>query len=418
MVLLTLQALPFVSFPACAQEQTYVIVSEEVNVYMAHDGSADINYLIQIMVRPQSSMVAGLTIHLPNWRFSTSQMTVTLDGRTIPDLKKTGPSESDLKIYFNSAEVLQPASTHTLSIVVNVGAMALKHPSDSGLARVTFTPTWWDPLSAQSIQSLMVRIHLPEGYNATSRVHATSGAFTGMHGDRIFYAWNFTDIPADQKNTFHVDFPASWVSKVYDPFWDIQFHFYQNYLYIIVVVVIVAVVIVAARRTIRKPYIKPYLNIEGWGERTGFGPMEAASLLDLDRERVAAMFLVDLALVDAIEVKDPKTMEIEVKNPDHEGRSAPFLGCIRNGLLNPIATTNFLGALKEDVLSKLEDFDLSKTKAFYSSEGPARWSRFKKVKNPSVDDVLWLMTDPEALKRFKDAKFEGVPDWASWTVVL
>jgi hypothetical protein len=406
------------SVPASAQELTYVITSEDVAVYMAHDGSADINYFIQMMVRPQSSMVEGLTIHLPNWRFDLGQMSVTLDGHPVTGLKKSGSSESDLKVSFNSAEVMQPGSSHTFIIVVNVGAMALKHPSNSGLARVTFTPTWWNPLSVQSIQSLTVQIHLPEGYNETSKVHATPGATMGEHGDRIFFAWNFTDVSPDQKNTFHVDFPASWVSKVYDPFWDLQFHFYQNYLYIIVVVLIVAAVVVVARRALRKPYVKPYLNIEGWGERTGFGPMEAASLLDLDRERVVMMFLVDLAMVDAIEIKDPATMDIEVKNLEHEGRSAQFLNCIRDGKLNPIATTNFLGTLKDEVLSKLEDFDLSQTKAHYANEGPARWSLLRKVKAPSVDEVLWLMTDQKAPKRFKDAKFEGVPDWTSWKVVL
>jgi len=238
------------------------------------------------------------------------------------------------------------------------------------------------------------------------------------HGNRILLSWNFTDIPADQKHTLKVDFPTSWVTKVYDPFWDLQFHFYQNYLYIVAVVMIIAVVAVVARRAFRKPYVKPYLSIEGWGERTGFGPMEAATLLELDRERVAAMYLVDLAMVDAIVIKDPQSMDIEVKNPEHEGRSAPFLGCIREGRLNPIATTNFLGALKDDVLSKLEDFDMSQTKAHYAKEGPAHWSLFKKVKAPSVDEVLWLMTDEKAPKRFKDAKFDGVPDWTSWKVVL
>ena len=418
MALLTLQSLALLSPQASAQELTFVITSEDVNVYMAHDGSADINYQIQILVRPDSTAVGSLTIHLPNWHFDTSQMTVTLDGRTLPDLKKVGSSENDLRISLNAAEVMQPDSAHTLSIVVSVGAMALKNPSNSGLARVTFTPTWWDPLYVQSIQELKVHIHLPEGYNATSKVHATAGAVMGQSGDRIYFYWNLTDIPADQKNTYYVDFPASWVSKVYDPFWDIQFHFYQNYLYLLVVVLIVAVVVVVARRGFRKPYVKPYLNIEGWGERIGFGPMEAASLLDLERERVAAMFLVDLAMVDAIEVKDPSTMEIEIKNPDHAGRSQPFLCCIRDGKLNSIATTNFLGALKDEVLSKLEDYDLSRTKAHYSGEGHVHWERSRNNKAPSVDDVLWVMTDEKAPKHFKDARFEGVPDWTSWKVVL
>jgi hypothetical protein len=418
MVLLTVQALAFVSAPASAQELVYVINSESVDVYISHDGSADINYLIHLTVRPQSAYVSSLTIHLPNWRFDIGKMTVTLDGNSVADLKKAGSSESDIKLSFNSAELLQPGTSHTLSIVVNIGAMVFKHPSSSGMARVTFTPTWWNPLSVQSIQNLNVRIHLPEGYNETSKVHATSGALMSEHGNRIVFAWNFTDIPADQKHTLHVDFPTSWVTKVYDQFWDLQFHFYQNYLYIMVLVMIIVAVVVVARRGFRKPYVKPFLSVEGWGERTGFGPMEAASLLELDRERVAAMFLVDLAMVDAIAVKDPVTMDIEVKNPEHEGRSAPFLGCIREGKLNPIATTNFLGSLKDDVLSKLEDFDMSQTKAYYSKEGPAHWSLLRKVKVPSVDDVLWLMTDEKAQKRFKDAKFEGVPDWTSWKVVL
>jgi hypothetical protein len=418
MTVLILQVMTFISAPASALEVVYVINSESVDVYISPDGSADINYNIQLMVRPQSSYVSTLTIHLPNWRFDIAEMSVTLDGRPVTDLKKVGSSESDLKIAFNPAEVLQPGTAHTISIVVNVGAMVLKHPSNSALGRITFTPTWWNPLSVQSIQNLDIRIHLPEGYNKTAKVHSTSGAIVGEHGNRIFLAWNFTDVPADQKHTIRVDFPASWVSKVYDPFWDIQFHFYQNYLYIIVVVVIVAAVVVVARRAFRKPYVKPYLNVEGWGERAGFGPMEAASLLDLDHARVAAMFLLDLAMVDAIEIKDPVTMAIEVKNPEHEGRSAQFLGCIRDGRLSPIATTNYLGSLKDDVLSRLEDFDLSQTKAHYAQEGPAHWSRFKTVKAPTVDDVLWLMTDQKAAKRFKETQFEGVPDWTSWKVVL
>jgi hypothetical protein len=92
MVLLTVQALAFISAPASAQELVYVINSESVDVYISHDGSADINYLIHLTVRPQSAYVSSLTIHLPNWRFDIGQTTVTLDGNSVMDLKKAGTS--------------------------------------------------------------------------------------------------------------------------------------------------------------------------------------------------------------------------------------------------------------------------------------------------------------------------------------
>ena len=239
-----------------------------------------------------------------------------------------------------------------------------------------------------------------------------------LTGGRIVLSWSYTDVPPDQRLEHRVDFPRSAVDKVFDPFWDIEFHYYQNYLVILFIVILVAVIYVLIKRSLRKPYIKPYLSIEGWGTRKGFGPMEAAFVLGLPRERVAVMFLVDLAMVEAIEIKDPDKMEVSIKNPDHEGRSALFLDCIRNGRLDPIATTNFLGTLHDEVLAKLEGYDLEETKTHYAAQGQTRWSKLKANKAQPVDDVLWLMTDTKSKKRFREAPIEGAPDWTQWKVAL
>jgi hypothetical protein len=403
------------SLGAPASSAIYVITSEQLDVFVGHDGSADMSYQIGITVRPQSTIISGFVIHLPNWHFETSDVSAKLDNKVLQGLKKTGPAENDLQVNLDSANEMSPGQSYAFSLVVNVGAMVLKHPSDPSKARISITPTWWDPNIVQSIQSLKVNLNLPEDLLDQSKVQYSDGAQVGEHGNRLILSWNYTDVPSDQRTELHADIPASAVSHVYDPFWDIQFHFYQNWLYMIVVIVAVVVVAVGIRKALRKPYVKPYLNIEGWGPRKGLGPMEAALLLDLGNDRVAAMFLVDLAMVDAIGVQDK--MQIEVKNPEHEGRSSPFLGCIRNGRLDPIATTNFLGALKDEVTGKLEGYDIAETKAHYSGQGPSKWSLLKGAKAPNIDDLLWLMTDPKAKKRFKDAKFEGVPDWTGWTVV-
>jgi len=417
--LLVLQATALLAQPslgASASGEVYVITSERLDVFVGHDGSADMSYQIGITVRPQSTIVGGFVIHLPNWHFETSDVSAMLDNKVVQGLKKTGTAENDIRVTLDPADEMQPGVSYQFSMAVNVGAMVMKHPTDTSKARVSITPTWWDPDIVQSIQSLSVNLNLPEDLLDQSKVQYTAGAVLGEHGNRLILSWNYTDAPSDQRTELHADIPASAVSHVYDPFWDIQFHFYQNWLYLIVVVVAVVVVAVVVRRVLRKPYVKPYLNIEGWGPRKGLGPMEAALLLDLGNDRVAAMFLVDLAMVDAIGVQDK--MQIEVKNPEHEGRSSPFLGCIRNGRLDPIATTNFLGALKDEVTGKLEGYDIAETKAHYSEQGPSKWSRLKGSKAPNIDELLWLMTDPKAKKRFKDAKFEGVPDWTGWTVVL
>jgi hypothetical protein len=417
--LLVLQAMALLAQPslgASVSDEVYVITSERLDAFVSHDGSADLNYRIQITVRPQSTPVGSFVIHMPNWHFETSGVTAKLDDKIIQGLKKTGSAENDIKVTLDPVNEMQPGVSYDFSLVVNVGAMVLKHPTVSSKARVSITPTWWDPNIVQNIQRLEVNLNLPEDLLDQSKVQYTSGAVVEVHGNRLILSWNYTDVPSDQRTELYADIPASAVSHVYDPFWDIQFHFYQNWLYLVVVIVAVAVVAVGVKKALRKPYVKPYLDIEGWGPRKGLGPMEAALLLDLGNDRVAAMFLVDLLMVDAIGIQDK--MQIEVKNPEHEGRSSPFLGCIRNGRLDPIATTNFLGAIKDEVTGKLEGYDIAETKAHYSAQGPTKWSRLKGSKVPNIDELLWLMTDPKAKKRFKDAKFEGVPDWTGWTVVF
>jgi len=406
------------STASATSTEIIVISSETATVYVADDGSADIKYEIHISVRPQSSAVSQLLIHMPNWRFELSGTSVTLDGATLRNLKKTGSAESNIQINFETGEGLQPGSSHILILVSNVGAMVLKHPSDQSRGRITFSPTWWNPDIVQEIQDLRVSINLPEGFLDQAKISYSSGAVVSEHGNRIVLNWALGAVPTDTKVTLHVDIPASAVDKVYDPFWDIQFHFYQNYLLILLLIIPIVVIAYGVKRALRRPYIKPYLNIEGWGPRTGFGPMEAAMLLDVERERVAAMFLVDLIMVEAIAIKDPETMAIDILNPDHEGRSAPFLGCIRAGRLDPIPTTNFLGDLRDEVLAKLEGYDIAETKAHYTDQGEPRTSRKKTLKAPTVDEVLWLMTGPNATTRFKENSIEGIPDWTAWKVIL
>ena len=417
-ILMLLPALALCSSTATAAEITYVITSEDVNLYLSKDGSASLNYDIHVTVRPQSDSVDHFVIHMPNWQFEPSSSTVSLDGRTLKDIKKTGARESDMLITLGPANALPAGTVHSLSVVTDVGAIAMKHPSDGNKARISFTPTWWDPNEVQLVQNVKVGIHLTEDFLDTAAISYTDGANVTVFGERIVLTWTYKDVPPEQRIDHRVDIPRSAVDKVYDEFWDIEFHYYQNYLLLVVILVLVGVAYVAIKRALRKPYIKPYLNLEGWGTRKGFGPMEAAFVLGLPRERVAAMFLVDLVMVDAIEVKDPERMEVTVKNPDHEGRSAPFLGCIRNGRLDPIATTNFLGSLQDEVLAKLEGYDVEETKAHYATQGGTRRSRPGSGRQQPVDDVLWLMTDPRSKKRFKEAPVEGVPAWTSWKVTL
>jgi len=404
----------------CSASSNIVIVinSEDLAVFVSHDGSADMQYIIHLTVRPQSSIVTGLTIHLPNWRFETSKTTVTINSKVVQDLKKIGKAENDLALSLGPALALQPDTTYALSVLVSMGAMAMKSPAGAGKARVSVTPTWWDPNTVQEVQAMSVSLNLPEDFLDQSKVQSTTGATTMEHGGRIVLTWNFTGLSPGDRKEVHADFPASAVSKVYDPFWDVQFHFYEAYLYIFLVVAIVAVAAYGVKRYIRRPYIKPYLNVEGWGIYEGLGPMEAALLLDLGDDCVVAMFLLDLAMVDAIEVTDPQKMLVEIRNPDYEGRSSQLLGCIRGGRLDPISTTNLLGSLRDEILGKLDGHDMEGTKAHYASIGPSKWTKVKKGKAPPVDDILWLMTAPKANERFEKARFEGVPDWGSWKVVL
>lgn len=416
--LLVLTTLSLVACNVSAADLVYVITNEEVDVYVQEDGSADIQYEIHITVRPQSSTVNGFKIHLPNWQFEGKDITATMDGDQIVGVRKSRSSETEVEISLNAAEAMQPSTNHIFILVVNVGAMVVKHPSDAGQARVTFRPTWWNPDHVQEIQNLNVHIHLPEDYFDEGSIEHSDGATVNEVSNRLMISWHEENLPPDFKRNYRVDFPASIVDRIYDPFWDLQLHDYEIWLIIILVVVIVVIVVYGVRKAVRRPYVKPYLNFEAWGARKGFGPMDAALVLGLKKERMACMFLMDLVMVGAIEVKDPKTMEVTIENPEYEGRSSQFLSCIRKGHPDPIATSNLIDSIKDEVDAKLEGYDQEATVSHYKAQAPKRWSKFRPSKTLNVDEVLWLMTAEDAKKRFKDKAPKGIPSWTGWKVVV
>jgi hypothetical protein len=416
--LIALPALGLFSQTASAANELYVIAEEKVDVYLLKDGSADIKYQLHITVRPQSDTVDSFKVHLPNWRFSESSLSASIDGETIVGVAKSKDNENEVSITLNSREAMEPGTSHLFLLVVNVGAMAVKHPSDPDMARVSFTPTWWNPKKVQEVQVLKVHIHLPTGYLDAGNIDHTKGANVTEVNERLMLSWEETDLAADEKRTFRADFPASTIDNVSDPFWDIQFHYYQNYILIVVIVVMVAIAVVVVKRALRRPYIKPYMTVEAWGARKGLGPLEAALVLKRKRSRIACMFLMDLVMVGAVEIEDTKDMRIKVVNPEYGGRAEPFLNCIREGRVDPIVSSNLIASMGDEVNAKLVDYDGLETKAHYKAQGPKRWSRVRRDKTPSVDELLWLMTDAKAKKRFRKAKFTDVPDWTKWRVKL
>jgi hypothetical protein len=388
-----------------AQDWSYTVPENRVNLYINGDGTARIVYDITFVNDPGAPAMDGIDVGMPNSTYDLSATSASLNGVTITDIGDSPYVTPGIGVELGSAHAIGPGQTGVLHFETTVRDLIYQDSKDTEYASVEFTPTYFDGSAAHGTTRLDVSFHLPLGVTADEpRYHDEPFTDSYFEDDRVVYQWVKEDARPDRQYVFGVSFPEQYLAAgvVQAPpafrlpnlsgccsspvFW------------------IVAVVLgwgffsflgSRAKKQRRMKYMPPALAVEGTGVKRGLTAVEAAILLEAPLDKVMTMILFGLVKKGAITVETEKPLRVKVQEPPPADLKLRYY---ERRFINAIGDDGqpAEGALREliidligDVNKKLTGFSRNETKAYYKDIAARAWQQVEAADTPEVLGERW-----------------------------
>ncbi|MHA1146781.1 MAG: hypothetical protein ACTSR8_00885 [Promethearchaeota archaeon] len=203
--------------PARAQNYSFEVDSEIVNVYIEKDGSITIEYWINFTCDLGAHSIDYVDIGFPNQHYDIDSVKADLDGQKV---SITGPSpyvEYGVEIYLGSNAIM-PGESGTLHVKGNNPKMVYEDYEDISLASVEFSPTWFDSDFCPKFDFLQVNFYFPDGCDDGDEVkyhYEKYDAWSRDDDGDLIFTWEKENAEMKQY-TFGVSFPKKYVDS-YQP---------------------------------------------------------------------------------------------------------------------------------------------------------------------------------------------------------
>jgi hypothetical protein len=413
---------------ALAQNYSFSLDQETVNVFWNSDGSASIDYVFVFTNDPGASPIDFIDVGLPNSNYDLNSISAEVDGVPLTNIETSPYVDPGVAIGLGS-NAIPPGETGAVHVFIGrVEQVLYPDSSDQDYASAVFSPTWFGSEFVHGATDLTVTFHLPPGVQPEEpRWHAAPPGFpeqpeTNLDEEgRVIYTWRNPNASGDKQYTFGASFPAqyvpadaivrpnpfAWVGPLLIPLLCVGFF-----------VAIIAWGLVADRRR-KLQYLPPKIAIEGHGIKRGLTAVEAAILMEQPMDKLMTMILFSLLKKNAARVVTRDPLEIEKIEPipdDLQPYELDFLIAFDEprGAQRRKALQKMMVDLVKSVGQKMKGFSRRESVAYYRDIMERAWAQVAAADTPEVksekyDEVMeWTMLDREYEGRTKDV-FRGGP---------
>ncbi len=429
--------------PSYAQDYSFSLDQEVVDVWINKDGSVKLEYWFTFTCDRGNYHIAAVDVGLPTGHFSFVDIHADVDGKPISyvDSDYQGKGEHGVAVWLGDATI-RSGETATVHVVVNwVGGMVYEDRDDPEYASTQFSPTWFGSQYVHGTTDMVVRFHLPLGVQPDEpRWHRSPSGWpqeqpeTGFDAqDRVLYIWRNTAAEPDRQYLFGASFPRRYVNEaviqkppsVFSKIWGVAKAIACNPGTCIIVVMggVFATSIWAQRRR-KMQYLPPQIKVEGVGIKRGLTAVEASILLEIPLDRVLTMILFGLLKKQAITVLEDTPLTVEVADTLPEGLhpyEKKFLKAVKvDGTLSESKLRSTMTALIKAVNAKMKGFSRKETVAYYQDIVQRAWKQVEAAKTPEVrserfdEGLEWTMLDEDFDDRTKRVFRSGpvyMPMW-------
>ncbi|MEA3340390.1 MAG: hypothetical protein U9R15_10530, partial [Chloroflexota bacterium] len=161
LALFLLLCVPTISY---AQDYSFSLDQEVVDVWINQDGSVKLEYWFTFTCDVGNYHIAAVDVGLPTGDYSLSDMHADVGGSPVEvtsDYWGDGPHGVAAEL---GGQTIRSGETATVHVVVErVGGMVYEDSDDSEYASTEFSPTWFGSQYVHGDTDLTVYFHLPEG---------------------------------------------------------------------------------------------------------------------------------------------------------------------------------------------------------------------------------------------------------------
>ena len=415
---------------AYAQDYSFSLDEEYVDVWVNYDGSVSLEYWMTFTPDFGAHDIDVVDLGLPNSYYDISSIYADVNGKPIGwvDNDFQGEGGDGVAVWLSGATI--PAgSTGTVHIVVErVDRMVYEDSDDPEYASLQFAPAYFVG-TVHGTTDLTVRFHLPPGIQPEEpRWHGSPSGWpqdqpeTGLDSEgRVLYTWHNPAADPDRQHMFGASFPRSYVdesviqaapSGLETGFWAIigAVGVLGTVLcspFSIFIAIFAGIVALSkwGQRQRKMRYLPPLLKVEGVGIKRGLTAVEAAILLETPLNKVLTMMMFGLLKKGAITVLDDEPLKIEANEPLPDNLhpyEKSFLEAIKKDkTLSEQKLRAAMIELVKAVNNKMKGFSRRETTAYYRDVIRRAWEQVEKADTPQVRSQLfderleWTMLDRE-----------------------
>ncbi|MGC9467968.1 MAG: hypothetical protein ACP5HS_05215 [Anaerolineae bacterium] len=389
--------------------QTYSFAVPEIvmDATIRPDGSAEIVY--DITFENYGSPIDIVDVGTPNSDYDTSQMSATLDGAPVRDIRPSTYIDVGVEIHLDG-QAIQTGESGTLHLEFVSPDMVYADTTDEELASMQITPTWFESESVRGTGDIEIRVRTLPNLDPETVIYQDE-PFTDKFVDdqgRVVAVWRYEDVAPTQVYRVGVSFPREGMTNVINvTFWDLVGRWLGRVLPgvgavvlgclpVVIPLFILFSIVRAVVRGIKPNYLPPIAQVEGGGIKRGLTAPESAVLLELPLTKILGLVIFGMLEKGLIRQTDPDPLTVEVVEAfrvldkpgldDKESRrqarrraaqeagtviheyEQSFLDLIEAHPDTPVsklAVVKPMQELVDGVAAKMKGFDLSDTQDYY-----------------------------------------------------
>jgi hypothetical protein len=408
-----------------AQDNTYRVDRQWVQVFINDDGTVDLIYNLTVTVT--QGTIRAFDVGQPSRDFTIGKA-VDQYGNQLNTYNYTPDVAS---VDFN--QPLNTGDSIWYTITTNVAGMISNDTTNPGNYGMQFIPQWIENVSVNDVR---IQIILPQGVNVDD-VKTTENFYnaTSIVEGRLTVYWERPRLEPNERFMVGVSFPAEYLPN-YSPSTESGFDWVFTLFTVIIALFIVFIFVFLAYRLSKNSYSKPKVSMETLGVKRGLTAVEASYLMDMKPQQIVTEILYGLLQKRAVWAEQTKpSLKLTVLQP-YESKTGTkekplryyeidFLQALKqDGTLDEEKLAKAVMFLRDTVEAKLKGYSRKDTVGYYRKIVAKAWKQVEQAGTPELasnaydEQLLWLMMDPNQHARtetaFLNRPFQPSPLWFWW----
>jgi hypothetical protein len=410
--------------PSYAQDYSFSLDQELVDVWINRDGSVALEYWFTFTCDQGAHPIDVVDVGLPTNDYSVSDVRADVEGQPFSYAEES--EYVDGVAVWLGPGTIDPGETGTVHVVVDrVGGMLYEDDADAEYASVEFSPTWFEDDFVHGSVDLAVRFHLPEGVQPEEpRWHRSPSGWPYDEPDtaldeygRVLYTWRHAAAEPDRQYIFGASFPRQYVDEtaiqrgptaseqVFSAITGALSCCCNPVTLVFVGFAGLVAISIGSQRRRKMQYLPPSIKVEGVGIKRGLTAAEAAILLETPLDKVLTMILFGLLKKGVVTVLDDDPLKIEVNEPlpdDLHPYESKFVEAVKkDGTLSESKLRSAMTGLVKGVNSKMKGFSRRESVAYYRDIVRRAWQQVEGADTPEVrskrfdEGLEWTMLDED-----------------------